>query len=63
MRKLFISLVALFVGIAGLFAQNPMEQFPLDPEVRIGVLDNGMSYLSVTTRSLRVRQVSTSTTM
>ena len=44
MRKLFISLVALFVGIAGLFAQNPMEQFPLDPEVRIGVLDNGMSY-------------------
>ena len=44
MRKLFISLVALFVGIAGLFAQNPMEQFPLDPEVRIGVLDNGMTY-------------------
>ena len=44
MRKLFISLVALFVGVAGLFAQNPMEQFPLDPEVRVGVLDNGMTY-------------------
>ena len=44
MRKLFVSLVALFVGVAGLFAQNPMEQLPLDPEVRVGVLDNGMTY-------------------
>ena len=44
MRKLFLSLVVLFVGVAGLFAQNPMEQFPLDPEVRVGVLDNGMTY-------------------
>ena len=35
MRKLFISLVALFVGVAGLYAQNPMEQLPLDPEVRV----------------------------
>ena len=44
MRKLFISLVALLVGVVGLYAQNPMEQLPLDPEVRVGVLDNGMAY-------------------
>ena len=45
MRKLFVSLVALFVGAASLYAQNPMEQqLPLDPEVRVGVLDNGMTY-------------------
>ena len=41
MRKLFFSFVALFVGVAALCAQ---DQLPLDPNVRVGVLDNGMTY-------------------
>ena len=44
MRKLFVSLVALFVGVASINAQDPTQQLPLDPEVRVGVLENGMTY-------------------
>ena len=44
MRKLFVSLVALFVGVASICAQDPTQQLPLDPEVRVGVLENGMTY-------------------
>ena len=44
MRKLFFSFVALFVGVAALYAQDQLPQLPLDPNVRIGVLDNGMAY-------------------
>ena len=44
MRKLFVSLVALFIGVASINAQDPTQQLPLDPEVRVGVLDNGMTY-------------------
>lgn len=40
-----MSLVALFIGIASISAQDPSEmQLPLDPEVRVGKLDNGMTY-------------------
>ena len=42
---MFLSLVALFIGIASIGAQDPSEmQLPLDPEVRVGKLDNGMTY-------------------
>ncbi len=42
---MFLSLVALFIGIASISAQDPSEmQLPLDPEVRVGKLDNGMTY-------------------
>ena len=44
MRKLFVSLVALFIGVASICAQDPTQQLPLDPEVRVGVLENGMTY-------------------
>ena len=46
MKKIFLSLVALVIGVMSLSAQeNPMlEQLPLDNDVRVGVLDNGMAY-------------------
>ena len=31
-------------GVTCVCAQDPMEQLPLDPEVRVGKLDNGMTY-------------------
>ena len=31
------------IGMMNIFAQG-IEQLPLDPAVRIGVLDNGMTY-------------------
>ncbi len=42
LRKAFLSLAAVLAG-AGLFAQQ-LQPLPVDPEVRTGVLDNGMSY-------------------
>lgn len=44
MRKLFSMLVMLFVGVSSIFAQDPTQPLPLDPAVRVGVLDNGMTY-------------------
>ena len=44
MRKLFLSLVALVISVASISAQDPMAQLPLDPEVRVGQLENGMTY-------------------
>ena len=44
MKKLFFALVALFIGVTTICAQDPTEQLPLDPEVRVGKLDNGMTY-------------------
>ena len=44
MRKLFSMLVVLFVGVSSIFAQDPTQPLPLDPAVRVGVLDNGMTY-------------------
>ncbi|MBE6176028.1 MAG: insulinase family protein [Rikenellaceae bacterium] len=37
-------LVVLFVGVSSIFAQDPTQPLPLDPAVRVGVLDNGMTY-------------------
>ena len=34
----------LFVGVSSIFAQDPTQPLPLDPAVRVGVLDNGMTY-------------------
>ena len=45
MKKMFFALVALFIGVTTICAQDPAEmQLPLDPEVRVGKLDNGMTY-------------------
>ena len=44
MRKLLFSLVAFMFGVTCVCAQDPTEQLPLDPEVRVGKLDNGMTY-------------------
>ncbi len=45
MRKLFLSLVAVMIGIMSINAQDPSEmQLPLDPAVRVGKLDNGLTY-------------------
>ena len=45
MRKLVFSLVALVFGVASLSAQMAEPQLlPIDPEVRIGQLDNGLTY-------------------
>ena len=45
MRKLLFSLVAFVFGVTCVCAQDPAEQMlPLDPEVRVGKLDNGMTY-------------------
>ena len=44
MKKLLFLFVALVVSVATISAQPMVEQLPLDPAVRIGVLDNGMTY-------------------
>ena len=44
MRKLFSLLVMLFIGVSSIFAQDMMQQLPLDPAVRVGKLDNGLTY-------------------
>ena len=44
MRKLLFSLVAFVFSVTCVCAQDPMEQLPLDPAVRVGKLDNGMTY-------------------
>ena len=43
MKKLFSLFVMFIIGMMNIFAQG-IEQLPLDSAVRIGVLDNGMSY-------------------
>ena len=43
MKKLLSLFVMFVMGVANIFAQG-VEQLPLDPAVRIGVLDNGMTY-------------------
>ena len=44
MRKLFFMLVAFMFGITSIMAQDPTAPLPLDPAVRVGKLDNGMTY-------------------
>lgn len=43
MKKLFLFAAGLIVAAAGLLAQTP-QPIPVDPNVRIGVLDNGLTY-------------------
>ena len=43
MKKLFSLFVMFIIGMMNIFAQG-IEQLPLDPAVRIGKLDNGMTY-------------------
>ena len=44
MKKLLFSLVAFVFGVTCVCAQDPMAPLPLDPAVRVGKLDNGMTY-------------------
>ena len=44
MRKLIFAVVALFIGVTSICAQDPMAQLPMDPAVRVGKLDNGLTY-------------------
>ena len=44
MRKFFLSIVALFIGVASLSAQDPMAPLPADQNVRVGKLENGLTY-------------------
>ena len=44
MKRLLFLLVALVVSVATISAQPMVEQLPIDPDVRIGKLDNGMTY-------------------
>ena len=46
MKKLLLCAAGLFLGLAGVVAQEmpQMPPIPVDPEVRIGKLDNGLTY-------------------
>ena len=44
MRKVFFSFLLIFVSFMTLSAQQQMEPLPLDPKVKYGKLDNGMTY-------------------
>src|SRR6056297_546728 len=45
MRKVFVTALINFLVVSAIIAQNPEEmKLPLDPTVRYGVLDNGMTY-------------------
>ena len=44
MKKLLFSFVAIIFGITSICAQDPTAPLPLDPAVRVGKLDNGMTY-------------------
>lgn len=44
MKRLIYSLVAIFIGVSSIYAQSVTDQLPIDPEVRVGKLDNGMTY-------------------
>ena len=43
MKKMFLAAVLLFTGMTTLVAQE-MPPIPVDPDVRIGKLDNGLTY-------------------
>ena len=44
MKKMLFTLVALFIGVTSIMAQDPTAPLPVDSDVRIGKLDNGMTY-------------------
>ena len=56
MAAAWIILGSVSVG----FAQQQMPPIPTDPNVRIGKLDNGLTYYSVTTNSRKKEPISTS---
>ena len=43
-KKLFLSLLLTIVGTVAMMAQMEMPSLPVDPDVRIGKLDNGLTY-------------------
>ena len=44
MKKLFMAALLLFSGAAAVTAQTQMPPIPVDKAVRIGKLDNGLTY-------------------
>ena len=44
MKKLFLSLLLVMIGTVTMMAQMEMPSIPVDPDVRIGKLDNGLTY-------------------
>ena len=44
MKRLFLSLLLTIVGTVAMMAQMEMPSLPVDPDVRIGKLDNGLTY-------------------
>ena len=44
MKKLFLSLLLVLMGTMSMTAQMQMPSIPVDPDVRIGKLDNGLTY-------------------
>ena len=44
MKKLFLSLLLCMVSAVAMMAQMEMPSIPVDPDVRIGHLDNGLTY-------------------
>lgn len=57
MKRIILIATALLAGI-GLYAQQ-MPPIPVDEAVRIGQLENGLTYTSDTTKNLRDRPIST----
>ena len=44
LRKLFVAVALLTVGFASAQQQMQMPEIPVDKDVRIGKLDNGLTY-------------------
>ena len=42
--KLFVTLLLIIVGTMSMLAQMGMPSIPNDPDVRVGKLDNGLTY-------------------
>ena len=57
LRKLLVAVLAVF---AGLTQAQQMPPIPNDPDVRIGKLDNGLTYYIRHNNCLRTEQTSTS---
>ncbi len=45
MRRLLFLFATLALSVSNILAQGTIEQLPFDTEVRMGVLDNGMTYI------------------
>ena len=44
MKRMFLAALLAFVGMTTALAQMEMPPIPVDPDVRIGKLDNGLTY-------------------